>query len=234
MKKAVIYLRSTPSMPPSRQRPAVQTYLDANGITAISEEVERAGSKDFPAFQRAIEAADGRLIIISNLGQLSRSLTFLDLLRGSCNFVALGHPNCRPDTLETMILAAEDLNATAQTRLKLVLEDKKRRGIPMGATTHGTKALHKHRRVGSNLAGKRRAQRAQEYYQFVMPRIIDMRKQGMSHDNIANTLNEEGLTMQNGRPYHEVAILRLKKRWESINGKIAEEFDKPGRRQRCS
>ena len=81
MKKAVLYIRSTTSNPPAKQRPRIEQYLEEHGIELIAEDVERPGSTDYPALRRAIEKADGRLVIISNIGQLTRSPTFLSLLR---------------------------------------------------------------------------------------------------------------------------------------------------------
>lgn len=238
MKKAVLYIRSTKSNPPAKQRPRIQQYLEEHGIEVIGEEVERAGSTDFPALKRAIEKADGRLIIISNLGQLVKSPSFMSLLREVANFVALDHPDCRPDTLDILTLAAEELTATVRERIKHSLEDLKKKGVPLGSdrpgATAGAEALRKHQSTGSKLAGKLRSQRARDYYQFIMPRIVEMRKQGSSYESIANALNDEGLVMQNGGPYHEVAVLRLKRRWEKEHGKIAEQYDKRGRRQKCS
>ena len=238
MVKAVLYIRSTRTRPPAKQRPRIRKYLDQHKVTVIAEEVERAGAKGYPAFKRAVEAADGRLIIVSNIGQLVKSPTFLRMLKQASNFAILGQPDCRPDTLDTLIMASEDLAASTRARIKDALENLKRQGVPLGSSrpgaTAGAEALRKHAGVGPKIAAKLRAQRAEDYYQFVMPRIVEMRKRGMSHDNIAHALNEEGLTMQNGRPYHEVAILRLKRRWEAKHGKIAEQFDKRGRRQTCS
>ncbi len=234
MTKAVLYIRSTLVSPPAKQRPRIQKYVDMHNFTVIAEEVERVGVKGYPAFKRALKAADGRLIIISQLGQLVKSPKFLRLLQQSSNFVVLGQPDCRPDTVNVLTMAAEDLAATTRARIKDTMENLKRRGVPLGSNrpgaVAGSIALRKHAGKGPKVASQMRRERAQDYYQFVMPRIIDMRQQGMSHNTIAQVLNEEGLTLQNGGPYHEVAVLRLKKRWESEHGKIAAQFDKPGRR----
>ena len=80
MKKAVLYIRSTRTNQPARQRPRIQQYLAEHRIEVVAEEVERAGSKSFPAFKRALDQADGRLIIISNLGQMVKSPTFMRML----------------------------------------------------------------------------------------------------------------------------------------------------------
>jgi DNA invertase Pin-like site-specific DNA recombinase len=235
MKKAVLYIRSTRSRPPAKQRPLVDEYAEENNIEIVHEEVERAGAKGFPAFQRAIDAADGRLIIISNLGQMIKSPRFMELLKQSANFVALGHPNCRPDTLNVLAKAAEELTEATKERIKDSLTKLKKKGVPLGAhrpgATAGPEALRKHAGKGPKAAAKLRSQQAQDYYQDVMPRIIEMRQQGISYDKIAQIFNEEGLTTQTGGPYHEVAVLRLKQRWEKQNKtKMAEQYDKPGRR----
>ena len=234
MKKAVLYIRSTPSNPPARQRPRIDLYLSQHGIEVVGEEIERAGSKGFPAFRRALDQADGRLIIISGFGQLVKSPAFMRLLDGA-TFVTLDSPDCRPDTLDVLRRAAEELTAATRTRIKDAMEGLKKRGVPLGShipgATAGAEALRRHAGKGPKIAGKMRSQRARDYYQFVMPRIVEMRKQGTSYDNIAKALNDQGQTMQNGGPYHEVAVLRLKRRWEKEHGKIAEQYDKPGRRQ---
>ena len=234
MRKAVLYIRSTPTNQPARQRPRIQQYLNEHKIEVVAEEVERAGSKVFPAFKRALEQADGRLIIISNLGQMVKSPTFMRLLGETGSFVVPDTPDCRPDTLDTLRRAAEELTAATRVRIKESLEVLKKKGVPLGShipgCNAGAEALRRHAGVGPKVAAKMRSQRAADYYQFVMPRIVELRKPGMSHEKIAKALNDEGQTMQNGGPYHEVAILRLKRRWEQQHGKIAAEFDKPGRR----
>ncbi len=232
MRKAVLYIRSTRSSPPARQRPRINLYLNQHDIKVVGEETERAGSKSFPAFQRALD--HGQLIIISGLGQLVKSPTFMRLL-AEVDFVALDSPDCRPDTLDVLRQAAEELTAATRVRIKDAMEDLKKRGVPLGShipgATAGAEALRRHAGKGPKIAAKMRAQRARDYYQFVMPHIVKMRQQGISYDNIAKALNDEGQTMQNGGPYHEVAVLRLKVRWEKVHGKIAEQYDKPGRRQ---
>jgi DNA invertase Pin-like site-specific DNA recombinase len=234
--KAFLYLRASPNFSPATLRTKAQAYLDEFNIKVIEEFVERSGTKGFPALERCMKAADGRLVIISNMNQLYKNVTFLHLLKQIGHFAVIENPDCRPDTIDKLIATAQELARLNSIRSKEACGRRKKKGLPMGSAipgNAGADALVKAKGKGPKNSAKIRHKRTEEYYKWVMPRIIEMRKRGVSYENIARVLNEEGQVMQNGKPYHEVAVLRIKQRWEKKHGKIAPEYDKMGRRYNC-
>jgi len=234
MTEAVLYIRSTLSNPPAKQRQMVQRYLDGKDIHIIAEEVERAGAmkrKSFPAFKRALEVADGRLIVISNLGQAGTSHVFLKILRGCGDFIALNQSSCCPRTLETLIAAAEDGAANKSVELKATFACLKKKGVQLGSSipgaTAGAEALRRYAGKGPKIASRLRIQQARNFYQDVMPRIVELHSQSYTHEEIANELNDADYIMQSGGLFHQVAVLRLVKRWEKENGDINKGSDRP-------
>ena len=64
-------------------------------------------------------------------------------------------------------------------------------------------------------AAKARSSRTKDFYAFVTSRIIKMHdEEDLGWTDIAEILNNEGLTAQSGKPYSDVTVYRVYKRAE--------------------
>ena len=234
MKKAWIYIRSTPKTPPSKQRPRIQEYLSKNGLTPAGEEVERSGSKGFPAFKRVLEKAGDQLIVISNMGQMVRTVGFMELLTQSSNFVVLDQHHCRPDTLSTLTLAARELAKAHKLRVNDAVAKMRAQGVPLGShrpgATAGAEALRRCAGKGSKIAAKLRSQQTEAFYRDITQIVVKLRKQGWTFQEIANELNDADFITQTGGLFYDVTVMKIAKRWENKNGKIKDGV-RPGPRK---
>lgn len=64
--------------------------------------------------------------------------------------------------------------------------------------------------------GQLQKTRAEKHYEPIIPRLLELVKQGYNQPEIADILNREGFTTLKGYPYHQVAVHRLIKRAEKL------------------
>lgn len=218
MQNIWLYIRSTPTKPPSAQRDGIREYLSKNNIKLTGEEVERAGTKGFPAFERILSRSPD-LIILSNTKQIIlKSLPFFALLRKAKDFVLLDTPACTPATLDITEERVKERLQYHRTRTKTALKKLKNKGVKLGATRPGVEHVPDifmaNIAKGQKKAAKLRTIKADNYYAGIMPIMIKLRKQQYSDQEVANELNDLDYTTQVDGLFHQVAVMRLFKRWE--------------------
>jgi DNA invertase Pin-like site-specific DNA recombinase len=136
-------------------------------------------------------------------------------------FLAADDPHFNSETIGILAAIAEEEAIENSRRTKDRLAEAKRHGVKLGSARPGHWKGREHRRgnlQGSKEAARVRSERTRDYYAFVTPRIIEMRKQGASYRDIVETFNEEGLTTQRGKPYTDVAVMRIIRRYERDTG----------------
>ena len=211
---AILYYRSTKGRPASKQKPVAQSFVDRNKLIIADTFTERANARGFPALRGAIEACrrEDTLLVISNLGKLSRSPEFIELLRSDVRFVAIEDPNFNHKTIHILVAVAKEECGKVSRKTKDALANLKASGVKLGSARpghwQGREALRGNV-TGSKKAAKLRRQRTKDYYAFVTPRVLAWREEGISYLKIAERLNTEGLTTQTGKPYTDVAVLRI-------------------------
>jgi hypothetical protein len=95
-------------------------------------------------------------------------------------------------------------------RTKEAVDKLKAEGVKLGGAREGKwVGSKKNIKAGPKAAAERRQRLADDYYQFVLPRAVEMRRDGMKYNDIADVFNGEGLVTQGGKPYNEVSINRL-------------------------
>ena len=208
----VVYYRSTSTKPPSRQRPSVQSFIDQHRHTVVEEHVERADAKGYPALQRAITACKQTqsTLLISNLGKLAISSRFTAVLqKAEIDFFAHDNPNFNKVNID--FLAVNARKFAIQTGRKV--RDKRAKSKAAGVVysyQHGVKNLKK----GPKVAAKMRRQETEDYYANIMPLIEQLREDGYSLWKIAHHLNSEGYLTTQSKPFTDVAVMRLIRRYK--------------------
>ena len=234
MKDVILYLRSTKRRPPASQRPMVDAFVKRNNLVVVDRFTERRNAKGYPALKKAIEAAKDAdaSILISNLGNVNRSRGFTSLLRDAPEFLAIDDPDFNSNTIHILAAVAEEVSARISRRMKDAMAALKAKGVKIGAARPGHKGREALLRdkTGPKRAAEARSKRARDYYAPVMPRITELREQGVGYGEIAKALNAEGHTTQTGKQYSDVAVLRIIKRREKELGRPIGKPGKPGRR----
>ncbi|QDU55617.1 hypothetical protein [Aeoliella mucimassa] len=76
--------------------------------------------------------------------------------------------------------------------------------------------------VPQHPAGAARQSKADKYYQSIMPRLYELNSLGLTQREIAKWLNDEGHLMMDGRPFHQVAVSRLLKKYPQLGPPAAQ------------
>jgi hypothetical protein len=69
------------------------------------------------------------------------------------------------------------------------------------------------RRKGAKLAGVAHTKRAREAYADLAPWMAELRTEGLTQQAIADRLNAEGHTLRSGKPFNQVQVLRVLRRF---------------------
>ena len=235
MSRAVLYFRPTKPSPKAAQRRLAKRFVEVNGLEVTAEFTDRVGTKGYPALEKAIEAARGQLLILTNVGRLVKGVKFTRMLLGADEFVALDDPNFDSETIHILAAVAAEDSVRASRRTRDTMTKLRAQGVKLGSHrpghTYGKEALLKNK-TGPKIAARLRTERTLDYYAFIMPRIVEMRKRRVSYVAIADALNEDGLVTQVGKPFTVTAVLRLIRRYEEATGEKL-PCNPPGRPKRA-
>jgi len=224
--KVVIHFRATPARQERQlrqQRARVKVFTEASGMEIVKRFTDT--TPDWPQLDRAIAYCreHGTTLLLAHVGRLSQSRDFTSRLVGAeITFLAADDPHFNSETIGILAAIAEKEAIDNSRRTKDRLAEAKRNGAKLGSARPGHWKGREHLRgnlQGSKEAARIRSERTRDYYAFVMPRILQMRKQGASYHDIVTQFNKEGLTTQRGMPYTDVAVMRIIRRYERDTGK---------------
>ena len=157
---------------------------------------DRPGLKKALAYARRVGA-----LIVATLEGLSRDVVFLRLLRDSgVEFFACDIPHANASTIQVLTALAEYNARVASRRTKEGLAAYKARGELGASKPEGRNLTPEARAKGSRVAAQVRTARAKEAYRELAPMIAELREAGFTLQQIADRLNEDGLTTRRGRP----------------------------------
>ena len=215
-------------------RQAVTRFVDFNEGVSMGEYVE--GKKKWPRLMEAIEQCkrDGATLVIGKLGRLGRNPKFLTLLMESgVDFACCDNPHVNKFTVHILAATAEEESQKISDRTKKSLaEAVKTKGIKLGSARPGHWEGREHLR-GTRKAiaqsAKMRRVRTQKTYEFILPRLKEMREAGRTMDEIATWLNDNGHTTTVGHPFNETSVWRLCKRYlgDEYLGKVKDRGGNP-------
>lgn len=215
MKKFVSYLRlSTKSqtiLSLKAQRTIIEDHVKINNGEIVSEYIEIESGKDIknrPILIEAIEFAkkNNHILVVSKLDRLSRDVEHifnikkqLGLLFNSCDLPSY-------DTLTLSIYAglAQSERELISIRTKQALQIKKKQGIKLGNINN----LTNEGRYAGAIAMSNKAKLNSNNQQAKLL-IDEYRKKGMSFEQIATFLNENGFRTAKGKSFKKMTVLRL-------------------------
>ena len=197
------------------QRATATRYADATGGTIIGEYIDAGVSgkcDDRPELKKAINHARqaGAVLLVAKLDRLSRRVEFLFHLRdmlaaAGVRIVAADNPTVVSDTLSLGVFASlaqkerELISERTRNALALLKANGVRLGRPKGVDTSSARAVALER-VKDN------AQRAAEER---APVICAMYQAGLSLNEIARTLNAQGIPTTRRGHWTATAVKRV-------------------------
>lgn len=215
-------------------RTSVTRFVDFNQGKLLGEYVE--GRKQWPRLVEAIERCQkaAATLIIAKIGRLVRNPRFLGVLMESgIDFACLDNQQCNKFTVHILVGVAEEESAKISERTKRTLAAAvKSKGIKLGSARPGHWEGREHLR-GTKQAiaqsAKMRRQRTRQTYEYLLPTLKEMRLAGKTMDEIAAWLNGNGHLTTAGRPFNQVAVWRILKRYlgDDFLGKVKDRGGRP-------
>jgi DNA invertase Pin-like site-specific DNA recombinase len=225
------------------QRIAVESYARETGCQIIAEYVETetgTDKQDRPVLERAIahcRFAKARLVV-GKQDRLSRDVHYLTgLMKSGIDFIACDDRTTNPTWIQMKVVwaEAEAKLISQRTRDSLSAFKASRRiskrilamypdGVPLdvveavagklGASLPQCRNLTPEAsQKGARRAGETHAREAAEFNGFIAPRIIELRRGGMTLQQVADTLNSESIQTRRGKDWTHVQIRNILARY---------------------
>jgi DNA invertase Pin-like site-specific DNA recombinase len=197
------------------QHEAVASYLKGEHWSLIQEvvEIESGKRNDRPAIAEALRLCrlHRATLVIAKLDRLARSVFFIStLMESGVEFIAVDFPQANRLTVHILAAVAEHEAAMISSRTKAALAAARARGVTMGGLRGSVARM---RIIGSkgnlaSIAARRKA--AAMRSDDLLPVICEIRAAGeTTPTQIANALNERGITAARGGKWGDVQVRRI-------------------------
>lgn len=202
------------------QQAAIDSYASQNGaiVARAYVEVESGRKSHRPQLAAALAHAkrSRATLVIAKLDRLARNVAFVSaLMEAGCEFIACDNPTANKLTIHILAAVAEAEAEAISARTKAALAAYKARGGHLGASRPECRNLTQAARVrGARAAGTAITAKAKAAYADLATTVCGLRDQGLSQAAIAERLNAEGHTTRRGRPWNQVQVMRVLKRFE--------------------
>ena len=190
------------------QRAKVTRLVAEEGACLVDEVTEVESGKDErnrPLLLEALERCrkDGTVLLVAKLCRLSRDAAFvLTLMKDSkVRFQVAAMPQADNFQLGIWALLNQQEREQISRRTKEALAAAKARGVKLGGTGGAHASL-----AGMNAARRRKAE---EHKAAVRPLATHLRKQGMTLQAIADTLNATWIRTAAGREWRPTQVKRV-------------------------
>lgn len=188
-------------------------------VVHIYREVESGRKDDRPEFEKAKAHAKrvrGRLVI-AKMDRLSRDVHFIaGLVKSGVDFVACDNPHANKLTIHILAAVAEDEADRISQRTKAALAAAKARGVLLGSSRpghwDGREEVRSAAVVKATQAAKEK--RDAESLPVYLPAAkiaTRLEADGATLQEIADELNEQGMTTVRGFPWNRMQVSRLLK-----------------------
>ncbi len=201
------------------QEHALHGYAQATGglLLRTYKEVETGKRNDRPELAKALAHAkrSGATLVIAKLDRLARNVHFVSgLMESGVDFVACDNPHANKLTIHILAAIAEHEAEAISQRTKAALAAYKARGGTLGAARPECRKLTLAARLaGARAAGRAAKQQADAAYADLAQQVAEWRAAGMTQQQIAERLNAEGHTTRRGKPWSQVQVLRVLRRF---------------------
>jgi len=190
------------------QRAAAKNYLDNQSVKLLGEftEIESGRKSDRPELNTALAACrkTGATLLIAKLDRLARNVHFISgLLESDVRFIAIDMPTADRFMLHVYAAMAEEEARRISERTRAALRSAKARGVELG----------KHGKV----LAKQYAREADDFCEALGPEVAKLHQNdGLSFREIADCLNEAGISTAKGGRWHTTTVHRLHNRFQTL------------------
>mgnify|MGYP002712624012 CR=1 FL=1 len=179
------------------QKRMVRNYLKDDDILIDQfEEVESGKNDNRPQLLKAIEKSkiEGATLLIAKLDRLSRSASFIFLLKDSnVDFKCVDMPEANSLTIGIMAVLAQEERELISKRTISALQELKAKGVKLGKPENLTPEA---RKMGSEAMRLKALQN--ENNRKATALIVSLRCTGKSYNKIADELNKSGFKTSRG------------------------------------
>lgn len=203
------------------QQAAVETYVARETGELIAPpfiEVESGKCTIRPELSRAIAHARRHkaVLLVAKLDRLARNVAFLSsLMESRIEFRAVDNPTATKLTIHILSAVAEEEARAISIRTKAALAAAKARGTLLGSARPDhwvgsrVEARLEGQKKATKAAAKSRIARREVAVSDVLPKIKQLRSEGLSLRAIAKKMNEEGSVNLQGLPWSAMAVHRI-------------------------
>lgn len=201
------------------QEHALHGYAQTTGgpLLRTYKEVETGKRNDRPELAKALAHAkrSGATLVIAKLDRLARNVHFVSgLMESGVDFVACDNPHANKLTIHILAAIAEHEAEAISQRTKAALAAYKARGGTLGAARPECRKLSPAaRQAGARASGREAKRQADAAYADLAQQMADWRQAGLTQQQIADHLNAEGHTTRRGKPWGQVQVLRVLRRF---------------------
>lgn len=224
MKNYVAYYRTSTNrqnLGIGAQKTMVNNYLKnvEGNLVAEFEEKESGKNDSRVGLEKAIQACEkyGATLTIAKLDRLSRSVSFLFLLRdrvmkSNIEIKALDLPSFNTLSLGIWATMAQAERETIAKRTKSALAELKKAGVTLGKPEN---FKYEHRLKGAE--AMRQKARENKANQQATALIIEYKENGWGYERIAKQLNKLDFKTVRGKKFNSTTVMRLYKRFINDN-----------------
>jgi DNA invertase Pin-like site-specific DNA recombinase len=181
-------------------------------------EVESGKCKSRPELSKAIAHARRHkaVLLVAKLDRLARNVAFLSsLMESRIDFRAVDNPHATRLTIHILAAVAEEEARATSVRTKAALAAAKARGVLLGSARPDhwvgsrLEARLKGQKLATKAAAKSRIASRIVAVDDVLPKIKQLRTEGLSLRAISKKLNEEGSFNLQVMPWSPMAVHRI-------------------------
>lgn len=196
------------------QREIIEKHLKDKKPIAEFVEVESGRHNDRPKLKEALELCrkTGANLIVAKMDRLSRNVAFTSqLLESDVEIVFCDFPQANKMMIHIVSAIAQYEAELTATRTRQALQAKKSRGCKLGNPEH---LMDKHEEAieASNKTNRKKAHENPNNKRAVAL-LRSLVKQGLSLQQMADTLNDEGFQTSKGYKFQPTTVQRLIKRY---------------------
>jgi DNA invertase Pin-like site-specific DNA recombinase len=191
------------------QRESVQRFVRERAGEIIAEyiEVETGKRDDRPELVNALKRCrlTGATLVVAKLDRLSRNAAFLLTLRDSgVDFIAVDLPEANTMTVGVMAVVAQYEREMISARTKAALAAAKARGKRLGGYRERAPNIADHQAEAVRVVKLRANKAAEERF----PDVAKLQAEGLSLNEIARRLDQEGIKTSRGGRWTATAVRR--------------------------
>ena len=221
----LIYMRvSTEDQQTDMQLTECQTLCNRRGATKIlvfTDDIMESGKplKDRVQLQAMLDCLhEGDTVVVYDIDRMTRDLLegvtlYREIKYLGASITSVKDENCDNEFIWNIkACVAQEVKKKIRQTTKDSLKEKKRKGECVGTVPYGYRldmTKLQTMRENKKSTGKPYLLIEDENEQIVISRMLDLRLGGLSYQEIADTIESDGLFNRRGRPFHKTNVHKI-------------------------